>query len=1087
MPLRILKNTYVDLSVYDGVYPLANNDSLAGLQAAMNYCRANNLVGYMPAGTSYLLSGTLMGMAAHTTAGKTNQTMVNSFRLVGAASGGARPIITMADGFAPSAGTKKAMFRIGQYDPPNPSASPPVLANTNDNAESAYGAVLKNLDLRAGSNNAGLIVLNSFLAQHCFFENIKITGTGAYACIASGVGPGSAIVGMELIGGAYGILNDIGVDGVQAGAGWYYRHIKLNGQTVYAIWHRGNRGGGFSGVQILNAPPVAIMQGDFSNAARGNIVLKDVSCAWPGAAGTFIQNNSTVDKTTVLSNCYLSNCSTVLNATGDAVTGGDVTNNATANPLIVANGVYTPGGSYTNGHSGSGPTGITCKRQVNGVVTNGPVKGITVTTAGSVPATLFSRWAKWADLDGVSSPNVIDAVAQYGAVPGNASVDSRAAIQAAIDAADAATRAGTPTGVFLQKGVYYCSAAPVVKGDIHFFGAPGRLTQIYANASWANGLAAKDWIVWTDDDIYGASKIYDIVANHSSSSATDNGGIGSNLLGGFHFRQGRNSGSHSLKYGTTPQIGETQPRQVFRFSGPNSTDAYSGNAGGDHITIVDHAQCLAAEKLTISAGYRKLMINGTEEPLRIGQLDLEHGGISDVANAEFFEIVDSVNWEVDFCKFETVGAVGRIKGDSEGRMDFIAAWVPGATTNAIVDLTSPAIILESTGPVEARKMPKFEASFIFAPVRATGSYGAIVSEIGYTYGSNEAVNRQHVISEFVRRPEGSGLFDREAMFVATTRPAEPPAPSDPNAIASTTWYLWFEGLDPSTTDLAIADMEASITVGGDDILSTATITSGSTGANAGNLTDDNGDATNFTATEGVVVTIAFGTAKAIKEFRLKGPASVAPPLACDVWCFDAALGYARKMASTVWSSFAAAETKSIVINRRGRRATITDRASVSFGGAVPGDPEATVPVTSAGLTQYWPLLAPTADLTYSGPSIDWVPAAVAVAVRQVVYMTADGWALASASAEATAAGELGFVVKAAASGGFPVVATEGAMIRSDTQTSARGTSLYLGTTAGTMVTSPPSGDGNVRRYLGQKFNATTFKFQPGVPFTYTTS
>jgi hypothetical protein len=912
MPITVYKNSILDMSKWDGVDPTGVNDSndpadtLGGaLNAAMDYASKNQLIGWLPSGSSYLVSGVINGMAPW---GAQKHTANNCWRLMGEIGNGARPIIKSVSGFAPDAGAIKAIIRCGMW------ASG---STTVENPDNSYGGVLRNIEVRLDpTNNAKGICIHLFSAQHWSFDNVKMVATGGYAGLAGGTGPGAFSCGIEVVGGQYGILNGPGVDQTAtSGAAYFYRDIKLSGQTVHAFWHKGYRGCTMVGAQIDNAPAVAIRQADYPTPSRGALVLKDVMCEWTGAAGTFVRNNET-DKVLVMSGCYLKNCATVID-----VTGTDVVNTSSGvviDEIIKADGTYTPGTTYTTGHdAAAGITSITAKKLSNGVVTNGPVVGITKSAVSSIPAALVTRWKRWKDKDLLSS-DVIDAVVEYSVVPDSPTQDSTPTIQAALDAAATlATSTGRPWGVGLRKGTYYLNSRLTIKGDVYLFGCAGRQSVLYANSAWASGLTEKDWIVWTDDDIYGEAKLYDLVITFASPW---NKTSASHLLGAVHWRQGRNSGSHTNKAGQWSAAGERSPRQMYRFSGPNASDGFLGNAGGDHLCIVDHAQAMPADDGLNSSGYRKVVINGTTEPLHIGQLNCEHGGVATDRNAPFVSIIGAANVEIDQCKFEQVGPPieilpGGVSGNvaPDVRIDYFGAWTPGGIsapdTNTLL-VTAPAQV---------------EVNYIWSPLRsavtAPTTYGKLVLETGF--GTVATVTRENLIAEYLRRT--SGRFDREAMFNTTSRPPAEDANFDPTAVASTVWFLWLEGMDPNATDLAIAELEASQLVGGGDILSDATITAGGGSSGVTALTDADA-ATNFTATDGVVIKIVFSDAKTLKEIRVKAPVSVAPPTACEVWCYDDGLGRPRKLRSTVWASFTPSEVKAVRFNTRGRLAGMTQRA-----------------------------------------------------------------------------------------------------------------------------------------------------------------
>jgi hypothetical protein len=654
------------------------------------------------------------------------------------------------------------------------------------------------------------------------------------------------------------------------------------------------------GFEILNAPPSAIRCGVFDQAPQGHLIMADSSIKWAVSGGTLIKNDN-VDKVVVLRNVFVEWCGKILEATGS-------TNDIAGTPGVIQklDGTYIPGSSYA---TSTGATGVitTVAQMVDGAVTAGPLKAITATTVGSVPATLISRHVmnQDADLD-PTVPGVIDAVAAYGAAPDNAAIESHGRIQQAIDAAHALPVG--PKGVFLRKGTYYGNQGLDRKGDVVVFGPPTRYARLYANSSWLSSMTQRHWMLRDDADIYGAGGYYDLVVDYPNAWAAAESG---NWLGCLEHRQGRNSFTHSIRWLTSAATGETRARHVFRFAGPNAQAGRPGNAGGDHIDITDVAQLYPELNAIKASGYRKCYIDGVEEPLRLGALNLEHGGTAfNNSNYPFLEIVDSVV-EIESSKYESHGNPIIVSGNSSVLMDYVGIWSPGDTS----DSSTPGIVVNSPAQVEI--------GWMFRPPTAAGSYGTLIVEVGYP---STGVIARNQIAGYYRR---GGAFDREAMFVALTRPAPPDSTADVGASASAVWFLYFEGLDPAVTDLAVAEVEAAEAVSGTNIMSAATVTVSAGGSGGGNLKDGSG-ATDMTATAAVAVKLEWAAAKALRELRVKAPASAVPPTGLEIWR-KGADGRLLRMAHVRWISWAAGEMKLVRLNRRGSKYDMSARARAKIG------------------------------------------------------------------------------------------------------------------------------------------------------------
>lgn len=888
MPIRTIYGSYLDVSAWDGVDPLGVNDSAAGLAAALAYGASQGFCCWLPDGAVILTSQPLQMMQPWVPPnGRSNQTFIGCWNLVGRATG-VWPKIKVPAGFAPSTGPQKAVIHGGMYG---------TTTGTTEKPDWSYGGTVRRIQVEInGSNNANAIGIHVSGAQWWQVRQVRVEALGAALYgFCDGAGPGGHNYDVEIVGPFARSLVGYNQLGTHAGQALIYRKFRIDGGTEHSVSLSIYRGVKMVGFEIVNAPPSAIRAGLFDQAPNGHVVMSDSKISWATPGGTLVKNDNS-DKVVVLRNVYVDGCAKIVEATGSA-------NDIAGSPGVIQrlDGVYLPPTSYT---TSTGATGVvtTVAQMINGAVTAAPVKAITATTVGSIPANLIARHAMsdLADLD-PTVPGVIDAVAEYGAAPENAAFESHVRIQAAIDAAHAQPIG--PKAVFLRKGTYYGSVGIERKGDVVVFGPPTRYARLFANASWLSGMTERHWMLRDDADVYGAGGYYDLVVDFPNSWGAAASG---NWLGCLEHRQGPSSFTHSLRWLTSAAVGETRARHVFRFAGPNAQLGRAGNAGGDHIDITDIAQLYPELNSVKASGYRKCYIDGVDQPLRLGALNLEHGGASfGNPNHPFLEIVDSEKIEIESSKWETHGNPIIIT-NSKVLLDYVGIWSSGDTQ----DSSTPAMVVNSPSEVEV--------GWLFRPPTAVGAYGTLISEIGY---ASTGVISRNQIAGYYRR---GSAFDREAMFVTLTRPAPPGSGADVAAAASTVWYLYLEGLDPAITDLAVAEVEAAEAVNGTNIMSTATVTVGAGGSGAGNLKDGSA-ASDMTATAAVAVKLEWAAAKALRELRVKAPASAAPPVGLEIWR-EGADGRILRMIHVRWATFAAGETKVIRLNRRGAKYDMSARA-----------------------------------------------------------------------------------------------------------------------------------------------------------------
>lgn len=119
-----------------------------------------------------------------------------------------------------------------------------------------------------------------------------------------------------------------------------------------------------------------------------------------------------------------------------------------------------------------------------------------------------------------------------------------------------------------------------------------------------------------------------------------------------------------------------------------------------------------------------------------------------------------------------------------------------------------------------------------------------------------------------------------------------------------------------------------------------------------------------------------------------------------------------------------------------------------------------------------------------GSETDTIPASENLAAGDMVNIWTDTGAVKVRKADATTAGKEanGFVLAAVTSGNNATVYRPS---QSNNQLTGLtpGTMYYLGTSAGGVVSTPPSSSGNVVQSVGRAVSATALSFMPGEPVT----
>lgn len=684
---RLEQFGFLDVVRGYGADPTGARDSTEALQRAIDAAMVARKVVFFPPGR-YLVSDTLKGLQPPADCGF--HTPEGSYVWVGSSQGSARPTLVLApdaEGFDTPTAPKPMVHIWKEGD------------GRNERASCVFGSGLRNLDLDLGGH-AGAVGILFDAAQDSFLEHLTIRAEGAFAGVTGMPGRGAAVSDLEVQGGQYGIRTVNPLNGEMTSLGTTLVGVRLYGQTVRALFTSAWRGLQVSGFRIhAAAGPVIETAG--TSEEGGNLALFDgvIRLESPSVAV-----DNTAGRAVSMRNVFLFNASAVID-----------------NPGVAGEAAGVPSGwahvkEYGHCEADLGK-GVGCANQLDGRVSTADL--VDVAPSSGPDAAIVQRHL-WAGSPSFESADVVKATA-FGATPDDASDDDAVAIQRAIDAAFANGRAG----VFLPAGQYDLEKPIQLKASTHLFGVPGRRSVLHAKDSWTDTLSAPAWVVETVDDAAATTSLEHVVVT----SRNDFGRAGAGVwLGAVHWRVGRRSVLRNVRSEQLSARWEDTARQIFRISGSGGGRWY---AWGDHLNIPKNAAVAEA-----SPGFRKLVIEGTTEPLTFYGFNPEHGGNADhYVNPPFVELRGAANVRILGSKTEQNGPILRVSGASRN-LYLGSVWGHGSRSfpGAYLEVEAPATDVEMN-----------HVAWVW---RDAAPAPALVRESGY--GAVEAVPRNALLGTYRR-------------------------------------------------------------------------------------------------------------------------------------------------------------------------------------------------------------------------------------------------------------------------------------------------------------------------------------------------
>lgn len=607
-----------------------SDDDLPGFQSAIDYAYQNGdrdsggYAVYVPPGV-YEVSNTIgLYRWRHGAQDKAPNILVGDHL--------SRPIIRLkgnAAGFD-NPSQPRAVVEVQTFNDPDktwpdtkpdnsPGADPfDVPANFVEQPGSTMYVDIRNLEIDL-NDNAGAIGVYFPGAQHCTLINVKVDATGGYSGFFGLPGAGGGARNIEVVGGQYGITTKpVGSGSVVVGA-------TLTGQTVAAIDYVALMPLVMVGFNITTAAPPAITTQIQWSSSGGVLTLVDGSIQLTGSPADVAIDN-TLGKNLYLKNVYFVGADNGLLHSG-------------SEPIVPANGAVThvqeysyndqrylqanPGDPFNDPDDAGdldplfevGDDDFPTYRLVDGVISQAPE--VMTVTAGTIPADLISRHlAPIHEYEGQGSSSVINVKAAPWNAAGDGSTDDRAAIQAAIDAAQPGQI------VFLPRGRYMISNTLQLRSDTVLVGAGRQVALIDILDTWRPTSNAT--MLQTVDSASASTYVsfLSVMARHQFDSIPNgqeveivegNDTFLYDWFTAFHWRAGPESSilGVDIDEDWNTNYWGTQDRDVVRFT---------GNSGGRHYFLTLHN----SKFNSTHSQYRKLSINLAKHALAFYSLNAEH-------------------------------------------------------------------------------------------------------------------------------------------------------------------------------------------------------------------------------------------------------------------------------------------------------------------------------------------------------------------------------------------------------------------------------------------------------------------------------
>lgn len=562
------------------------------LQSAVNQARDGFRTLFIPSGT-YLVSKPIDCIA------KNNSSHRGEGAVIIVGSQKERPLIRLKNNSPDFQGTGQPSQTTG----PRPVFGLRNVDFPSKNSDWNFYSGIRSLNIDLGMGNPGAIGVSWASAQNCFLEEITVFARDGFAGVAGLPGANALTVNVDVHGGRYGFFLTRNEDNKTLWAQASVTTIvgcRLFDQKENALRLFGWGGVTLTGIQIEKKNGTAIWLSGSSNPNSCPLVITDsrVEFSEENIANRAIDNSG--KSTTGLLNMFTLRANTIcFNNSGNLV---PETNNEWTRVVRYHYIDKNPKTLSSLNVSGN--------HHVQGILTS---EDILEMEKQMPPADLISRHV-WPFTPSFEDDGVV--------LVDNSGTNHREKIQEAID---------NNSKVMLARGSYTLDGPIVLRDSTVLFGSPGMRVILRSSSSWVP--AGHVWLIDTDDNPNASTYLMEV--------STDP--LKEHYWGSIRWRAGRNSIVRDVACGRTSGGHERNIKRVY----------ITGSGGGRWYNYNDHKNLW--DNPEVDENHRKVLIEGTSEPITFYGLNLERGGgfKGVVSSFPMCEIRDASNVRILGGKTET--------------------------------------------------------------------------------------------------------------------------------------------------------------------------------------------------------------------------------------------------------------------------------------------------------------------------------------------------------------------------------------------------------------------------------------------------
>jgi hypothetical protein len=585
------------------------------LQDAVNHARNSFKTLFIPSGT-YLVSKPIDCIVTHQSSHRGHGAVI----IVGSQK--ERPLIRLQNNAPDFQGTGLP----SQTNGPRPIFGLRSVDYPSKNSDWLFYCGIRSINFDLGWGNPGAIAISWASAQNSFVEEVTVWARDGFAGIAGLPGANALTVNVDVHGGRYGLYLTRNEDNRTLWAQASVTTIvgcRLYNQTENSIRINGWGGVTLVGLYVEKQNGTAFWLGGGNNPNSCPLVVIDSSVKY-GEANTSNRAIDNSGRSTIgLREFYTKNASNISFTNNDEnlVPSGDIEvwtrveryHYVSKTPKRISN--YDMPGMH----------------HIQGDLTSDDV---IVMHQQSPPDNLITKHI-WPFTPSFEDDGVVLITTTGG--------NHRQRIQDAID---------NHSRVMLAAGNYILDGPIVLRDSTILFGSPGMRVIFAAASSWSP--TDHVWMIETDDVADASIYLFEVSTDPPRND----------YWGSIRWRAGKNSIVRNVGFGRTSGGHERDIKRVY----------ITGNGGGRWYNYNDHKNLW--DNPEVSENHRKVMIEGTSQPLTFYGLNLERGGNFKGVVSEFpmVEIKDASNVRILGGKSETYQPYARIINSDNILLANIQDW-----------------------------------------------------------------------------------------------------------------------------------------------------------------------------------------------------------------------------------------------------------------------------------------------------------------------------------------------------------------------------------------------------------------------------